>query len=149
MINLQSNIDTLRKIVRETLLEFEKNHNEIIWYTFAFDSAPIYGSVYLNFDTEKKSNEILDKYQHNGPAWQGEDKEGKYNNNCADFEYSGVNKLHFPEWEDEYNDYIDIVNYIDVDGVHNRFNHIETGDEGYNIMIFRLLTTVRDLEKDW
>jgi hypothetical protein len=149
VFDLREMISPYRSLVRGTLEQFEREHGEVSWSCFAFDSAPAHGRLGLNFDTEANSDIIVERFAKNGPAWFGEDSGGRFNNNCADFTYCRYCDLYLVEewvepWEAD-----SPFRYIDLEGNSRSVNQEETGDESFNSIIFSLLTRIRDLELDW
>lgn len=149
MFDLREMIAPYCSLVREILEQFEKEHDEVEWSCFAFDSAPAHGRLGLNFDTKPNSDSIVERFAKNGPAWFGEDSAGRFNNNCADFEYCRYSDLYLVEewvapWEAD-----GPFRYIDLEGNPRSVDQDETGDEGFNSIIFSVLAHVRDVELDW
>ena len=149
MFDLREMIAPYRSLVRGTLEQFEREHGEVSWSCFAFDSAPAHGRLGLNFDTEANSDIIVERFAKNGPAWFGEDSVGRFNNNCADFSYCRYCDVYLAEewvepWEAD-----SPFRYIDLYGNSRSVNQEESGSEGFNSIIFSVLTRIRDLELDW
>lgn len=149
MLDLRQFIPEYRKLVRDTLLHFESEQANFRWSCVAFDAAPEHGRLGLNFDSRDTSDAIVRKYEKNGPAWYGADAAGRFNNNCADFSFSRFVDLDLYNawvvpWESD-----DRFLCIDVDGQSHEVDQEQEGSEGYNKLVFPLLTRVRDLEIDW
>lgn len=149
MFDLREMIAPYRSLVQETLEQFEREHGEVSWSCFAFDAAPAHGRLGLNFDTKATSDSIVERFAKNGPAWFGEDCAGRFNNNCADFAYCRYRDLDlFSEWAEPW-ETDGSFRYIDLQGNSRSVNQEETGDEGFNSIIFSLLVHIRDLQLDW
>ncbi len=102
------------------------------------------GWVAINFDTKEASDQIVEKYQHNGPAWYGEDKRGRFNNNCTDFKYCALLTHQIPEWQESYDSIGDdyLLDYIDHKGKKSVLNLEVEGDDGINEFVFTLLKEI-------
>lgn len=144
MFDLPKQREALTDLIVDGLLRFEAVNPEVVWSNIAFDSCPWMGWVAINFDTKEKSDQIVAEYQHKGPAWYEEDKRGKFNNNCADFEYCAFLTHEIPEWHEAYEsigeDYL--VNCIDANGQSVLINLELEGDEGLNKIVFVLLKEI-------
>lgn len=145
MIDLEKRVEEYRSLVRDTLLRFEAKHESVKWSAYAFDAAPVYGFLRLNFDTAKNSDEILERY----PDWFKEDSAGKFNDNCADFKFGAFVEFEVPGWEEEFFQNYENFEYIDSSGKRHKVNMEEYGNEGFNKIVFDLLVKVIELEVEW
>ena len=145
MIDLTIAKTEIKKVFRETLAQFEKEHKDIKWSMVAIDSNPIYGWMAVNFDTQQRSDEHVEEFKDNGPDWYGEDVKGQFCNNCADYEYYAYKEIPFPQWEEEYNENnenSEKFQYINTAGEQKSIDLEELGDEGLNQIIFDLLKEI-------
>lgn len=149
MIDLRLHFDEFTALVRETLLRFEEDNPQTRWSCYAFDAAPVYGFLRLNFDTRQSSEAILGRFQHNGPDWYGEDKGGRFNNNCADFGFCAFVELDIPAWMEEFEEHHEEFQYRSIDGDRHQINMEWEGNEGFNRIIYDLLERVCNEVLPW
>ncbi len=145
MINLQEKFEEFRSLAKHTLSNFETKYSDVLWSTYAFDATPVYGYLRLNFDTAKNSEHILKTY----PNWYKEDSAGKFNDNCSDYRFGAFVELEIPDWEQEFFESHENFEYIDTYGKQHIVNMEDYVDEGFNKIVFEMLTRVVDSEANW
>lgn len=143
MLDFRKNIPEIKKCVVQGILSFEKEYPNVKWSMLALDSCPWMGFVAINIDTQANSDSQVRKFQSNGSDWYGEDEWGKFNDNCADFEFVEVRRLEMPEWEKKYNsEENSLIEYIDVNGSEKILDLDAEGDWGFCRIVFELLKPI-------
>ena len=125
-------------MIADSLSSFAAERPDIPWSTFALYACPWAGWIVSCFDTEEKSAQIVARFGKSGPAWYGQDQWGRFNNNCADFQFFEWRSLELAHWHIEYEE-ANPIHVRDLGGV-DLF--IWDENEAINGLVFKFLRTV-------
>src|SRR4051794_5772328 len=85
LIDLRKLREPLAADIRRSLNAFSTQHPHKPICTVGLWGDGFHGTVSLHLDTPDHSAEFAKEWLKNGPVWYGEDRYGRYCNNCCDF----------------------------------------------------------------
>ncbi len=135
MIDLSAAKPAIAALIESSLRSFAKQNPDTDWSSFAIYSCPWVGWAMTSFDTATSSDEIVARWEKNGPDWYGEDAWGRFNDNCPDFEFHDWLRIDFPEWGAEY----EAGEPIHVRDLAGADHHIDSANESLNGLVFSFL----------
>lgn len=111
-------------------------------------SCIAYGATLtLAFDTKEHSDAQVKEFQHHGPAWYGEDSEGRFCNSPLDFAFR-VGEIVLDGFPDL--DEVDSELFVTaLDDTVERVHLEDDGDEGLNDVMFRCLLSIVERFRDY
>jgi hypothetical protein len=127
--------------IRKSLAAFCAQHPNTPISTVGLWGDGFHGKASLHLDTPEHSAAFVKEWLKNGAAWYGEDRHGRFCNNCWDFPHC-IGEYRFPGYPDLYQVDADApLDYITLEGPRERAEADE-GDEGKNRLVFPFLKVV-------
>ena len=124
--------------IRESLATFSGKHPGTLISTVGLCGDGFHGIVSLHADTPEHSTASVRKWAKNGPAWYGEDRQGRFCNNCWDFKHC-IGEFTLSGYPDLYSaPEDDPTDYITLEGAKTRAEPTD-GNEGKNRIVFPFL----------
>src|SRR5262249_52778280 len=109
--------------------------------TVAVWADGFHGFASVHLDTPAHSAAFVKRVLKNGPAWYGEDREGRFCDSPCDFPHR-LAEFHFPGYPDLYRvEGDEPVDYITLEGIRERAEADE-GNKGKNRIVFAFLKVV-------
>ena len=141
VIDLRKMRDPLTTDIRKSLAAFSAQHPDTPICTVGLFGDGFHGTASLHLDTPDHSAASVKEWLQNGPDWYGEDRQGRFCNNCCDMAHC-IGEYRFPGYPDLYQTEVEApVDYVALDGSRQRAE-VDEGDEGNNRIVFPFLKVV-------
>ena len=141
LIDLRKMRKALADEIGASLLAFSSQYPRTQICTVGPLGDGFHGRASLYLDTPDHSAASVQRWAKNGPAWYGDDDQGRFCDSPCDFPYC-IGEYRFAGYPDLYKTGSDAaVDYVTLEGVKVRVEAAE-GDEGNNRIVFPFLRTV-------